>query len=203
MKEREQIMRKLPKIAHPIAIAIISLSVAAIPAEAASTNFSPLPDYHNLTVQHVQNEVSIKDLIYGPAAFFLSKSDLLPKVDFEISKPTPTPTELLTPVPKPISIPQENSVTAQSIATGEIPDEVFDNLAKCESGQNWQDNSGNGFYGGLQFLPSTWGSVGGRGLPSNATREEQIFRARILQKIAGWGQWPVCSRLLGLLSSTS
>ncbi len=75
---------------------------------------------------------------------------------------------------------------------------VWDQLAACESNGNWSANTGNGYYGGLQFLPSTWRSVGGSGLPHEASREEQINRAQILQQRSGWGQWPACSSMLGL-----
>jgi resuscitation-promoting factor RpfB len=75
---------------------------------------------------------------------------------------------------------------------------VWDRLARCESGGRWNLNTGNGYYGGLQFHPQTWRSVGGTGLPHQHSREEQIRRAQILQQRAGWGQWPSCSRQLGL-----
>lgn len=75
---------------------------------------------------------------------------------------------------------------------------VWDQLAKCESGGNWQTNSGNGFYGGLQFSASTWRGVGGSGLPHQNGREEQIKRGMILQERSGWGQWPACTSKLGL-----
>ncbi|HWB70822.1 MAG TPA: transglycosylase family protein, partial [Egibacteraceae bacterium] len=77
-------------------------------------------------------------------------------------------------------------------------DNVWDYLALCESGGNWHINTGNGYYGGLQFLPESWYLVGGTGLPHEATREEQIHRARLLLAIQGWRAWPVCSVLLGL-----
>ncbi|QCX28528.1 resuscitation-promoting factor [Nocardioides jishulii] len=75
---------------------------------------------------------------------------------------------------------------------------VWDRLAQCESGGNWGTNTGNGYYGGLQFSASTWASVGGSGLPHQHSREEQIKRGKILQARAGWGQWPHCSAKLGL-----
>jgi uncharacterized protein YabE (DUF348 family) len=74
--------------------------------------------------------------------------------------------------------------------TSQTPsDSVWDKIAECESGGNWSTNTGNGYYGGLQFSLATWRSVGGSGLPSDASREEQIKRAEILQARAGWGQW--------------
>ncbi len=75
---------------------------------------------------------------------------------------------------------------------------VWDRLAQCESGGNWATNTGNGYYGGLQFSASTWASVGGSGLPHQHSREEQIKRGQILQSRAGWGQWPHCTSKLGL-----
>jgi uncharacterized protein YabE (DUF348 family) len=69
------------------------------------------------------------------------------------------------------------------------PDSVWDKIAKCESGGNWSINTGNGYYGGLQFSAATWKSVGGPGLPHQNSREVQIKYAKILQARSGWGQW--------------
>ena len=70
-----------------------------------------------------------------------------------------------------------------------IPTGVWDRLAQCESGGNWHINTGNGYYGGLQFSAATWRSVGGPGLPHQHSRETQIKYAKILQARSGWGQW--------------
>jgi hypothetical protein len=75
---------------------------------------------------------------------------------------------------------------------------VWDRLAQCESGGNWSINTGNGFYGGLQFTASTWRAMGGSGLPHQASRETQIAMGKKLQAAAGWGQWPGCTSKLGL-----
>jgi uncharacterized protein YabE (DUF348 family) len=75
---------------------------------------------------------------------------------------------------------------------------VWDRLAQCESGGNWSINTGNGFYGGLQFTASTWRAMGGSGLPHQHSRETQIAVAKKLQAAAGWGQWPACTSKLGL-----
>lgn len=83
---------------------------------------------------------------------------------------------------------------ADNISSGDI----WDALARCESGGNWSINTGNGYYGGLQFSAATWRSVGGSGLPHQNSREEQITRGKILQARSGWGQWPACTRKLGL-----
>jgi LysM repeat protein len=75
---------------------------------------------------------------------------------------------------------------------------VWDQLAQCESGGDWSINTGNGYYGGLQFSQGSWNAAGGSGSPANASREEQIRVAENLQSMQGWGAWPSCSSQLGL-----
>jgi LysM repeat protein len=89
-----------------------------------------------------------------------------------------------TPAPRP----------QYSVASGG----VWDRIAACESGGNWSINTGNGYYGGLQFTVSSWRAIGGSGLPSQASRSEQIARAKILQSRQGWGAWPACTSKLGI-----
>ena len=66
-----------------------------------------------------------------------------------------------------------------------IPDGVWDRLAQCESGGNWHINTGNGYYGGLQFSLGTWHAYGGTGLPSQHSRETQIAVATKLRNASG------------------
>ena len=75
---------------------------------------------------------------------------------------------------------------------------VWDEIAQCESGGNWSIDTGNGFYGGLQFSLSSWQAVGGVGYPNDATAAQQIAAAQQLESMQGWGAWPVCSSELGL-----
>jgi hypothetical protein len=81
---------------------------------------------------------------------------------------------------------------------------VWDQLAQCESGGDWSINTGNGYYGGLQFNLGTWQAMGGgayAALPSEASREEQIAVATKLRDAnGGYGAWPACSASLGLPS---
>lgn len=70
----------------------------------------------------------------------------------------------------------------------------WDAVAACESGGNWATNTGNGYYGGLQFLPSTWHAHGGQGMPHQASRAEQIRIAERVLRTQGIGAWPVCGR---------
>jgi resuscitation-promoting factor RpfB len=107
------------------------------------------------------------------------------------------------PPPPPPPPPPSSSSSSRSAPSG-VPsadDPVWGRLAQCESNGNWSANTGNGYYGGLQFHPQTWRSVGGSGLPHEASRSEQIYRAQRLlsQSWATWGnQFPACSRHLGL-----
>jgi Transglycosylase-like domain len=77
-------------------------------------------------------------------------------------------------------------------------DAAFAALRKCESGGNYKIATGNGYYGAYQFDPRTWRALGYTGLPSDAPPEVQDEAARKLLAKAGWGQWPACSRKLGL-----
>lgn len=84
------------------------------------------------------------------------------------------------------------------------PDSDWDRLAQCEAGGNWQINTGNGYYGGLQFSAATWRAYGGgefAALPHQATREQQIAVAERTLAGQGWGAWPACSARLGLNSA--
>jgi nucleoid-associated protein YgaU len=73
-------------------------------------------------------------------------------------------------------------------------DPNWDAIAACESGGNWSTNTGNGYYGGLQFSPGTWAANGGSGSPANASREEQIRVANNVLQSQGIGAWPVCGK---------
>lgn len=85
------------------------------------------------------------------------------------------------------------SVIGVSIATAD-PD--FDVLAECESGNNWGINTGNGYYGGVQFTKGTWNAYGGQQYaeyPHQASKSEQIAVARRVLHGQGYGAWPGCS----------
>jgi len=77
---------------------------------------------------------------------------------------------------------------------------IWDALAQCEATGNWAINTGNGFYGGVQFDQNTWERQGGLKYAPRAdlaTREEQIAIASVTQKSQGWGAWPACTSRLG------
>ena len=76
---------------------------------------------------------------------------------------------------------------------------VWDRLAECESGGDWSINTGNGYYGGLQFSLSTWRAFGGSGYPHENSKAEQIRIATLVRDArGGYGDWPACASSLGL-----
>ncbi|VXB05468.1 resuscitation-promoting factor [Citricoccus sp. K5] len=95
----------------------------------------------------------------------------------------------------------ESSETSSASQASAPASGVWQSLAECESGGNWSINTGNGYYGGLQFSASSWAGAGGTQyapLPHQATPAEQIATAEKLRANGGWGHWPHCSAQLGL-----
>ncbi|MBZ3902712.1 MULTISPECIES: LysM peptidoglycan-binding domain-containing protein [Streptomyces] len=81
---------------------------------------------------------------------------------------------------------------------------VWDRIARCESGGDWHINTGNGYYGGLQFAPSTWRAYGGTAYAATAdkaSKSQQIAVATKVQRAQGWGAWPTCSGRAGASGS--
>lgn len=117
----------------------------------------------------------------------------------EIVKRTKIKSKLIKkPVTEVILVGTKTTSAKKSSGSSTPSGSVWDKLAQCESGGNWSINTGNGYYGGLQFSLSTWRAYGGKGYPHKASREEQIRIAKKLQAAAGWGSWPACSSKLGL-----
>lgn len=120
--------------------------------------------------------------------------DLWPKETSQVTLSTPTP---------------EPRVVSSRLQASEQPRGMWDLLAEeCESSGNWSANTGNGYYGGLQFDPKTWISYGGAEFAPRAdlaTREQQIAVAERVG-FTGYGNfkpqgmiaWPYCSLKLGL-----
>ncbi len=109
------------------------------------------------------------------------------------------------PAPAPASTTSRTTsspATTTKKAASSVPSgSVWDRLAQCEAGGNWHINTGNGFYGGLQFTSSTWLAYGGGAYASRAdlaSREAQIAVATKVQASQGWGAWPACTAKLGI-----
>jgi len=78
---------------------------------------------------------------------------------------------------------------------------TWQRLANCESGGRWHINTGNGYYGGLQFSAGTWRAYGGHRYArtaNHASKTQQIRVAARVKHHQGWGAWPVCSRRIGV-----
>lgn len=106
------------------------------------------------------------------------------------------------PVANTVVTPARDSVLRVGAKPGtEVPPvtngATWDTIAACESGSNWAINTGNGYYGGVQFDQNTWERHGGLRYAERAdlaTRDEQIAIAQVTQARQGWGAWPVCGR---------
>lgn len=106
--------------------------------------------------------------------------------------PPPPPTTAPPPPPPPAPAPPAAN------GYGDPNDPAsWDRLAQCEAGGNWAANTGNGYYGGLQFSLSSWQAVGGAGYPHESSRETQIEMGQRLYAQGGWSHWPGCARKLG------
>jgi murein DD-endopeptidase MepM/ murein hydrolase activator NlpD len=101
---------------------------------------------------------------------------------------------------------QRQAVKAESLDQGAaLPpgfpgSSIWDTLAQCEAGGDWTANTGNGFYGGLQFTAETWLEHGGGAFApaaNHASREQQIAIAQRVLETQGWVAWPACSLKLG------
>ncbi len=75
--------------------------------------------------------------------------------------------------------------------------DMWDRVAWCESRRTWDVDTGNGYFGGLQFALGSWQWMGGTGNPADASKEEQIYRANLLWQAQGWNGWPGCKKYFG------
>jgi len=153
--------------------------------------------------QEALREASVARATINEALAESKRATLAAAVHRETPAPRHMPTEELTERPtEPGSQPPpaespalQPSAAAPSPPPPAIPapaaddDVVWDRIAACESGGNWHINTGNGYYGGLQFSARTWHAVGGPGLPHEQSREVQIYYAKILLARSGWDQW--------------
>ncbi|MEO7429154.1 MAG: transglycosylase family protein [Acidimicrobiales bacterium] len=110
----------------------------------------------------------------------------------------PVRTTVAVAKPTPTTAPPTTQAPAPSGVNGDPNDPAtWDRMARCEAGGNWAANTGNGYYGGLQFSLGTWQHYGGSGYPHQASKATQIEIGKRLQAAEGWAAWPSCSRELG------
>ena len=154
-------------------------------------------------VEHDTVERSDDSMVEGETSVVRAGEDGLRDVTYEITfrnghlvvRKVLRQEVLERPVPAIVRVGTREVVTT-NFAGGNT---VWDRLAQCESGGNWAINTGNGYYGGLQFSLGTWRAYGGTGLPSQHSRETQIAIATKLRDASGgYGAWPACAASLGL-----
>ena len=94
--------------------------------------------------------------------------------------------------------PEEPTVTTQTDTPSTGDTSAWDRIAECESGGNWAIDSGNGYYGGLQFDHGTWAAYGGTAYANNANGASKAQQIAIAEKVkadrGGYGAWPVCGK---------
>jgi len=209
-----------------IAIALFSaIAVAAIGSNSASAQASQTPATAGPNIVKVQSGNTLSGIakdngttyvrlfnantqIEHPDRIFPGQDIRIPAADEQLADrplpgavvaaapqaaPVSQPTPVAAPAPQPRPTQQVAAPADSSVNGG-----VWDRLAACESGGNWAINTGNGYYGGLQFSLSSWRAVGGSGYPHQASKSEQIARAEMLKARQGWGAWPACTAKLGL-----
>lgn len=215
-------MRKVA-LSAAVFVSVFSLVLSSTPAHAAS---DPAKTNTNITV--VQPGDSLSSIAESKNTNYLrlfyanqsvSNPDLIyPGQELRIPDPSEVLNERALPAgveaptaqanapspgasaPAPAAVPHPaRAYSAQTAPAATVAESsVWDRLAACESGGNWAINTGNGFYGGVQFTLSSWRGVGGSGYPNLASKSEQIARAQALQARQGWGAWPACAAKLGL-----
>ena len=192
---------------HPATVKTAS----AVVKTAATQPATPAPVY--VTVQAGDSLSSIaaannttyvrlfdaNDFITDPNMIDPGQQVRIPRADEQLpDRPLPADAVAAAVAPVAAVAPEVTATPTAYVAPSSNDTSVWDRIAACESGGNWAINTGNGFYGGLQFTVGSWQAVGGTGLPSNASRDEQIARAQLLQARQGWGAWPVCSVRAGV-----
>lgn len=146
-------------------------------------------------LENKKEEVPAAAPVAAPAAETVGNTTVLPPVVNEAEVTTPD-------AGAPVA---DTTVSNQGDVLTDVPADVvarFDQIAQCESGGNWSINTGNGYYGGIQFAESSWQAAGGTQYAPRAdlaSREDQIRVGYNLQKMQGWGAWPACSAKYGYI----
>jgi hypothetical protein len=103
-------------------------------------------------------------------------------------------------VRRPVRRTSRRRIAIRSAAPAPVPvaGDVWARLRQCESGGRYDISTGNGYFGAYQFKLSTWRGLGYPGYPHQAPPQVQDEAAQKLQARSGWGQWPACSRRIGV-----
>ncbi|HVX58572.1 MAG TPA: transglycosylase family protein [Candidatus Saccharimonadales bacterium] len=190
-----------PKNTKPIAKTASAVTKVTVTIDQGDT-LTSIANAHNTTyvrLYDANKKITNPDLIYaGDKLRIPDPSEKLP--NRQLPSNAPVEASKVSAAPAISSVPKTTirpTVSAPSVSGGS----VWDQIAACESGGNWAINTGNGFYGGLQFTSSTWSAYGGGSYAPTAnlaSREAQISVAEKVQASQGWGAWPVCSIKAGV-----
>ena len=193
-------MRTVRRILALAAISVTGIAILAPLAAHSATPMATAIEEHLLTVDDAPAVVANRGTLSARNGELLVIAEATDRAEALDGGPMPTPASApmeatlystTTPPPAP-------AAPAPVIYNGSS---VWDDLAQCESGGNWSINTGNGYYGGLQFSYDTWHGYGGgefADYPHQATREEQIVVAERLRAARGYAPWPACRAKLGL-----
>ena len=154
-----------------------------------------IADEHNSTAERI---FYANDFIADPDLIYPNQLLRIPSADEQLTpRDIPANSQQVSATPNGYAA---TPTTRTSATANYDPGDgsVWDRIAACESGGNWAINTGNGYYGGLQFTLGTWYANGGTGMPNEASREQQIAVAQNVQASQGWGAWPVCSVKAGV-----
>lgn len=166
-------------------------------------NLSNLATTNKTTVQRLYDantQIEDPDLIYpGEGLRVPATNEQLTTRPMPAESAPVTPTASTGDTSTTVSPPEPQTSTSSATPVASAQGtSAWDSLAQCESGGNWSVNTGNGYYGGLQFTLGSWHAYGGTGYPNLASRTEQIAVAEKILSAQGWGAWPTCSARLGL-----
>ncbi len=193
-------------IRRVLLLALVSVSGIALLAPLAARSAAPAPP---APIDHLLADAPAVAIDLDRSLLSARGSAVAPGfgVQSEMIEAAPIPTPVSAPmeatlltVPTPRAVAAAPAPAPQSIVTFD-GSTVWDALAQCESGGNWAINTGNGYYGGLQFGLGTWEGYGGgefAAYPHEATREQQIVVAERLHAARGYQPWPACRTKLGL-----
>lgn len=174
-------------------IGILGIASSAL---VGSSLHTPDPDkvfvYYDAAVKHAAVPPPVYWVGLAASAGIVQEPQEFPQ---PVITPAPTPTiapqqpPRIQPAPQPLRV---QAPIAQEGRTYEEFSRKIVPVTSCESGGDYATNTGNGYYGAWQFDLKTWYSVGGTGLPSNASAQEQNERAYQLYLARGWQPWPHC-----------
>jgi resuscitation-promoting factor RpfB len=175
---------------HHILAVLIAMVVGLSPSAHRS------PTQHQIHHAHRSSTVLSAPALAGPVPIDPTSAFVRPR----LVEPTTRPGPGVQPTPAAAWVASPPRPPAREPVVGSPPPapDPWAALRRCESGDDYGADTGNGYYGAYQFTAGTWASLGLAGLPSEASPATQDRAARELQAQRGWTQWPACAGALGL-----